>query len=85
MQTALNDLDQDIHEISMDKDHIVETKNRYRSNTPSRMEFINYKHEFKKTELLGKAKEEAKILKYREQVIKEQITPETIMHYHSNE
>ena len=34
---------------------------------------------------VGKAKEEAKTLKYREQVIKEQITPETIMHYHSNE
>jgi hypothetical protein len=35
--------------------------------------------------LLGKAREEAKTLKYREQVIRENITPERIMHYHSNE
>lgn len=49
------------------------------------MEFINYKQEFKKTELLGRAREEAKTLKYKEQVIREHITPERIMHYHSNE
>jgi hypothetical protein len=30
------------------------------------MEFINYKKEFKKTELLEKAREEAKTLKYKE-------------------
>jgi hypothetical protein len=59
-------LDEHIHDISLDKEHIVETKNRYRSNTPSRMEFINYKKEFKKTELLEKAREEAKTLKYKE-------------------
>ena len=74
----MNDLDEDIHEISLDKDHIEETKERYRSNTPSRMEFINFKKEFKKTELLEKAREEAKTLKYKEQVVKENITPEGI-------
>jgi hypothetical protein len=65
MQTALNDMDEDIHEMSLDKDHIMESRNRYRSNTPSRMEFINYKQEFKKTDLLVKAKEEAKNLKFK--------------------
>jgi hypothetical protein len=33
------------------------------------MEFINFKKEFKKTELLEKAREEAKNLKYKEQII----------------
>ncbi len=81
----MNDLEEDIHEISLDKDHIEETKERYRSNTPSRMEFINFKKEFKKTELLEKAREEAKTLKYKEQVVKEHITPEGIWQHHSNE
>lgn len=85
MQKALNDLDEDIHEISLDKGHIEETKERYRSNTPSRMEFINYKREFRKTELLEKAHEEAKTLKYKEQVVRDNITPERIWQHHSNE
>lgn len=85
MQTALNDLEEDIHEISLDKDHIEETKERYRSNTPSRMEFINYNKEFRKTDLLEKAREEAKTLKFKEQVVREHITPDRIWRYHSNE
>jgi hypothetical protein len=85
MSTALYDMDQDIHDMSVDKEHIMESRNRYRSNTPSRMEFINYKKEFKKTELLGKAKEEAKTLKFKQRVIDEEITPERIIQYKSNE
>ena len=81
MSTALNEMDQDIHDMSVDKEHIMESKDRYRSNTPSRMEFINYKQEFKKKDLLGKAKEEAKTLKYKDKVIQEQITPERILQY----
>jgi hypothetical protein len=85
MSTALYDMDQDIHDMSVDKEHIMESRNRYRSNTPSRMEFINYKKEFKKTELLGKAKEEAKTLKFKQRVIDEEITAERIIQYKSNE
>jgi len=55
MTATMNDIDQDIHDISLDKHHHYEEIKRVRSNTPSRMQFINYKKEFKKAEALTKA------------------------------
>jgi hypothetical protein len=52
--STMNDIDNDIHEISLDKHHFEETT-RGRSLTPSRMEFINIKKEFKKADFLSKA------------------------------